>query len=54
MNPLRSLSEWLAFIEQQHAQPIALGLERLKPVLGRLGVALSCPVITVGGTNGKG
>src|SRR5207244_9971028 len=28
--------------------------ERVGEVLGRLGVRLACPVITVGGTNGKG
>ena len=30
----RSLAEWLAFIEQQHPQPIALGLERVAAGLG--------------------
>jgi dihydrofolate synthase/folylpolyglutamate synthase len=50
----RSLSDWLAFIERQHPQSIALGLERVKQVLDRMSVAIRCPVITVGGTNGKG
>jgi dihydrofolate synthase / folylpolyglutamate synthase len=50
----RSLGEWLAFIEQQHPQPIALGLERVQQVLSRLQLRLPSPVITVGGTNGKG
>jgi dihydrofolate synthase/folylpolyglutamate synthase len=50
----RSLSDWLAFIERQHPQSIALGLERVKQVLERMSVAIQCPVITVGGTNGKG
>jgi dihydrofolate synthase/folylpolyglutamate synthase len=48
------LAEWLAFIERQHPQPIALGLDRVKLVLERMNVRLQCPVITVGGTNGKG
>src|SRR5258708_35993861 len=51
---MRSLASWLEFIEQQHPKTIALGLERVAEVLGRLDAALHCPVITVGGTNGKG
>jgi len=50
----RTLAEWLAFIESQHPASIALGLERVEAVRGRLGLMLDCPVITVGGTNGKG
>src|SRR5207302_2974389 len=50
----RSLAGWLRYIEAQHPAAIALGLERVGEVLGRLGVRLACPVITVGGTNGKG
>jgi dihydrofolate synthase/folylpolyglutamate synthase len=45
---------WLEFIERQHPASIALGLDRIAEVLGRLGARLSCPVFTVGGTNGKG
>src|SRR5213075_1068772 len=48
------LAEWLAFIERQHPKSIALGLERVAQVWRRMNVALECPVITVGGTNGKG
>src|SRR3954453_4801137 len=51
---MKSLAGWLEFIERQHPSAIALGLERVAEVLGRLGAALRCPVITVGGTNGKG
>ena len=51
---MKSLADWLGFIERQHPSAIALGLERVAEVLGRLGVVLRCPVITVGGTNGKG
>jgi dihydrofolate synthase/folylpolyglutamate synthase len=50
----RSLSDWLEYIEKQHPSAIALGLERVAEVLGRLNTGLNCPVITVGGTNGKG
>jgi dihydrofolate synthase/folylpolyglutamate synthase len=51
---VRSLAEWLAFIERQHPQAIALGLERVREVFDRMKVRLEMPLITVGGTNGKG
>lgn len=50
----RSLADWLGYIERQHPQSIALGLERVFEVLSALGISISCPVIAVGGTNGKG
>ena len=48
------LSDWLALLETRHYKTIQLGLERVDAVRRRLGLELSCPVITVGGTNGKG
>ncbi len=51
---MKSLQEWLAFIERQHPASIALGLERVADVFIRLEVEMPFPVITVGGTNGKG
>ncbi len=51
---MKTLAEWLAFIERQHPKTIALGLERASAVWQRMDVRLVCPVITVGGTNGKG
>src|SRR5437899_4705219 len=51
---VKTLAEWLAFIERQHPKSIALGLERVAGVWHRRGVELACPLITVGGTNGKG
>ena len=51
---MNSLAEWLAYIERQHPKTIALGLERVAAVWHRMRVELGCPVITVGGTNGKG
>jgi dihydrofolate synthase / folylpolyglutamate synthase len=51
---VKTLAEWLAYIERQHPKSIALGLERVAEVWRRMQVALRCPVITVGGTNGKG
>ncbi len=50
----RSLPDWLAYIERQHPQPIALGLERIVEVLKKVDVKITCPILTVGGTNGKG
>jgi dihydrofolate synthase/folylpolyglutamate synthase len=49
-----SLAEWLAYLEKLHPKTIALGLDRVREVYARLGIAPDCPVITVGGTNGKG
>jgi dihydrofolate synthase / folylpolyglutamate synthase len=51
---VRSLGEWLRYIERQHPKSIALGLERVSEVFSRLKADIGCPVITVGGTNGKG
>ena len=50
----RSLAGWLDYIERQHPQSIALGLDRVLAVNSRLKAKITCPVITVGGTNGKG
>jgi dihydrofolate synthase/folylpolyglutamate synthase len=49
-----TLDQWLAFIERQHPWSIALGLDRLRVVGQRLDQRQTCPVILVGGTNGKG
>ena len=51
---MRTLAQWLEFIERQHPKTIALGLDRVSQVFARLNVTLGCPVITVAGTNGKG
>jgi dihydrofolate synthase/folylpolyglutamate synthase len=51
---VKTLDDWLRYIERQHPQQIALGLDRVKQVLEKMKVELRCPVITVGGTNGKG
>lgn len=48
------LSDWLNLLESRHPQAIQLGLERVDAVRRRLGLHFACPVITVGGTNGKG
>jgi dihydrofolate synthase/folylpolyglutamate synthase len=50
-----SLPHWLAYIERQHPQSIAMGLGRVREVAGRMGLMRPAKkVITVGGTNGKG
>src|SRR5579885_3172489 len=52
---LSTLSEWLSWIESVHAKDMDLGLDRVKKTAERLGILTpDCPVITVGGTNGKG
>ena len=51
-----ALAAWLARLEKRTPEArIHLGLERVRAVLDRLPSAIpNCPVITVGGTNGKG
>lgn len=49
-----TLNEWLARLESLHPKAIDMGLERVSEVGRRLGLKFDCPVITVGGTNGKG
>jgi len=50
----RSLADWLAYLENLHPFTIDLGLDRVKRVKDNLCLTPSFPVITVGGTNGKG
>ena len=58
MTPRRSLDDWLEYISAQHPSTIALGLDRVQDVASRLHLHLGfqqrTPVITIGGTNGKG
>ncbi len=49
-----SLNDWLARLESLHPKVIDMGLDRVAAVWQRMGVQLTCPVITVGGANGKG
>jgi dihydrofolate synthase/folylpolyglutamate synthase len=50
-----NLADWLSWQETLHPRAIDLGLDRLHRTLERLGWRRpACPVITVGGTNGKG
>jgi dihydrofolate synthase/folylpolyglutamate synthase len=48
------LDGWLQYIESRHAKSIDMGLDRVRAVRDQLGLAPVFPVITVGGTNGKG
>ena len=50
----QSLADWLAYLERIHPSVIDMGLERVSAVRERLGLAPDFPIITVGGTNGKG
>ena len=50
-----TLSDWLSWQQSLHPSTIDLGLGRIQRTLDRLHWKRpSCPVITVGGTNGKG
>ena len=55
---MRDLNQWLSYIESVHPKNIDMGLERVRVVWSRVKVQcevdLTCPVITVAGTNGKG
>ncbi|MDH5255733.1 MAG: bifunctional folylpolyglutamate synthase/dihydrofolate synthase [Gammaproteobacteria bacterium] len=51
----RSVADWLRWQESLSARPVDLGLDRVRAVLGRLGLQPPAGrVVTVGGTNGKG
>lgn len=50
----QTLQDWLAHCERLHPKAIELGLDRVREVAQRMGLAFDCPVITVAGTNGKG
>jgi dihydrofolate synthase/folylpolyglutamate synthase len=51
----KCLAEWLEWIKKLHTKEIDLGLERVSAVAARLGLSNSeCPIVIVGGTNGKG
>lgn len=51
---MKTLSDWLDHCERLHPKNIEMGLERVQAVATRMGIRFDCPVITVGGTNGKG
>ncbi|MGH8779591.1 bifunctional tetrahydrofolate synthase/dihydrofolate synthase [Paraburkholderia sp.] len=49
-----SLDAWLTHLESAHPVGIDMGLERIGKVRDALQLQFACPIITVGGTNGKG
>lgn len=49
-----TLEGWLGLLEARHGQTIQLGLERVRRVRDALNLSQTCPVFTIGGTNGKG
>jgi len=49
-----NLAEWLIYLESQHPKSISLGLKRVAEVKQQLNLNYDFPIITVGGTNGKG
>ncbi len=53
-----TLPQWLEHAERLHPRTIEMGLDRVRQVAQRLeggqGLRLPCPLVTVGGTNGKG
>ncbi len=50
-----ALEDWLAFQQRLHPAAIDMGLDRVAAVLARLALPQPLPpVITIGGTNGKG
>lgn len=48
------MAGWLAHLESRNRDAIVLGLDRVQAVAERLHLSPRFPVITVGGTNGKG
>lgn len=55
MNKYNTVEEWLAWMKSGRVTEIDLSLERVTEVGSRLNLLRPpCPVITVGGTNGKG
>lgn len=49
-----TLAAWLAHLETRHPKAIDMGLDRVKRVKEAMALEFTCPVIIVGGTNGKG
>lgn len=51
----KNLTQWLNYIGEIHQTARHLSLDRLQPLVKKLNIQqFNCPVITVGGTNGKG
>ena len=48
------LTQWLKKIENGSPIEINMGLDRVKKIQERMALNFDCPIIVVGGTNGKG
>ncbi len=51
---LDGLTQWLKKIENSSPIEINMGLDRVKKIQERMALNFECPIIVVGGTNGKG
>ena len=52
---MKKLNDWLEYAQNMHPSEIDLGLDRVKEVAVTCDLTgFSCPVIMIGGTNGKG
>lgn len=49
-----TLNNWLGYLEQLHPKTIDMGLDRVRRVKEAMKLMPGFPIITVGGTNGKG
>jgi dihydrofolate synthase / folylpolyglutamate synthase len=49
-----TVDAWLDYLATLHPASIAMGLDRVRAVLALLDAPVTCPVVTVAGTNGKG
>jgi dihydrofolate synthase / folylpolyglutamate synthase len=54
MSTSPTLDAWLTHLETAHPVGIDMGLHRIRQVKEALQLKFDCPIITVGGTNGKG
>jgi dihydrofolate synthase/folylpolyglutamate synthase len=54
MTTFPTLDAWLTHLESAHPVGIDMGLTRIGKVKDALKLSFACPIITVGGTNGKG
>lgn len=54
LTPQSSLADWLAHLEAVHPVTIDMGLARVSRVRDAMALQPACPLILVGGTNGKG
>ncbi|MDU0810027.1 MAG: bifunctional tetrahydrofolate synthase/dihydrofolate synthase [Burkholderia sp.] len=54
MSTFSTIDAWLSYLETIHPVRIDMGLTRVGLIKNLLNIKFSCPIFTVGGTNGKG